>query len=1289
MAGFDADEDFISFGDEINSEPHSRHITAGDTQQDTVEDQYDHRGTERRRAFEQLQREGGYLNYKQNQHASSRIRPWTLEVDWEGCRNPSEMLHHEILAYVDYISPSEREHRTRAMIVKMITETITSRWPDALVQPFGSFETGLYLPLGDIDLVVSSDNIARNPNSLHWIARTLRDQGLANNVQVIAKAKVPIVKFVTTWGGFKVDISLNQANGVTAGKIINNFLARLPALRPLVLVFKAFLSQRDMNEVYNGGLGSYSVVCMVLSFLQLHPKIRNAEIDPSKNLGILLIELFQYYGDYFHYENTGISLRGGGQLFNKRARGWGIGLPRQNQSIVSIEDPQDPSNDVSRGSYNMHRIRTTLSGAHSALTTTMFERNDQLNAKREKRYTRLQKPDPVLDADAMSILGSILNVSQETINHRRMVAELYDSGALHDVVGVPFEPVSGAHQEPLPQPDPTKSPSLLARLGPASPKNERRSSKRQRSRSPKEYVVLDSDESAWDAADQGARAAAESGSDSEDGRYGVEPVRKRAKKGDEVVWISDDSDEDQAPKAGGGISIAGASKRAHQNGSKSTSAQDEKRERVDRRREYWRSKAPAGGNDHDLACPRHLLISFFLDAPIMTTRKDLSVSERIAALQRGSSPQPQGGPRHASPPGTPPNLPSSHSLKDKIAHFDALGSAPKPIGSFGLGGAPVVEHRNVNRELYGNRIPSVAHKSGRSDGGGKDILSGSSTSLDRDVLAHSTGSAHSAEVSEGNHGVPSPTGSGRDSLSAFESASATVPEIRRTDSMTERWVDNLQTKPTISLDTSSGPAGAFAPPSPVPDSDDTHAPAGPTTPLTTTVIKHLSTSSHVPSRLGAETPMSIMVETGSLIDGEQPKLVPEDDNAPVPSSPVVTGMQALGLSDDHAEGETTPTREDESPKDSLAPNSSLALPSSSTGLDEGPNTPLARPAEVEGTIAPAQLSGDMPSGLGVSIGEQSIPPEGSRLTATNVHQLDGQSQGSPRPSGPSSVVVEPGSVLPSPSPSPAPEQQQTGARTPEPASALTPKQALSDLPALAQGSVPLSAATLRLLDVEETPMSVLVETGSTDGKRDLEGVDPPVATPAPASPSASYFDEPTAGVVVDPVEFETKKDIPSTEIANTKPDNRSREQGPPVPPKDVPTIITNIQEAGDADDTVKTPTNTKETSSPTTFQPSTTSSSRTLHKAHSRPNISTSSTLSASAIPPASAQTLAAPNSGLQRRATTGSNNSKTTQRRRVSRVPQMQLLPSGQWGVVGDDSDDDEDTGGWAKVTVSKSRWS
>ena len=202
----------------------------------------------------------------------------------------------------------------------------------------------------DIDLVVLSDAMAYSDKStvLHLLANTLKRNGITSHVTIIAKAKVPIVKFVTTHGRFKVDISINQGNGLVSGKIISGFLKdMLPsanggeskALRSLVMVTKAFLSQRSMNEVYTGGLGSYSIVCLAVSFLQMHPKIRRGEIDPDKNLGVLVMEFFELYGKYFNYDEAGISLREGGMYFNKRQRGWHAEYKR---NMLSIEDPADP-----------------------------------------------------------------------------------------------------------------------------------------------------------------------------------------------------------------------------------------------------------------------------------------------------------------------------------------------------------------------------------------------------------------------------------------------------------------------------------------------------------------------------------------------------------------------------------------------------------------------------------------------------------------------------------------------------------------------------------------------------------------------------------------------------------------------------------------------------------------------------------------------------------------------------------------------------------------------------------
>jgi non-canonical poly(A) RNA polymerase PAPD5/7 len=178
---------------------------------------------------------------------------------------------------------------------------------------------------------------------LHSLANTLRRAGVTDKMTIIAKAKVPIIKFVTSHGRFAVDISINQLNGVSAGKMVNNFIGALPALRALVLVVKSFLSQRSMNEVFTGGLGSYSIVCLAVSFLQQHPKIRRGEMDPMKNLGVLVLEFFEFYGLHFNYQEVGISLRDGGTYFNKTRRGW---ADYKQPGLLSIEDPADPGERV-------------------------------------------------------------------------------------------------------------------------------------------------------------------------------------------------------------------------------------------------------------------------------------------------------------------------------------------------------------------------------------------------------------------------------------------------------------------------------------------------------------------------------------------------------------------------------------------------------------------------------------------------------------------------------------------------------------------------------------------------------------------------------------------------------------------------------------------------------------------------------------------------------------------------------------------------------------------------------
>lgn len=66
----------------------------------------------------------------------------------------------------------------------------------------------------------------------------------------------------------RVDISFNMDNSVRAAELIRVFIKTYPCLPYLVFVLKQFLLQRNLNEVWTGGLSSYALILMCVSFLQ-------------------------------------------------------------------------------------------------------------------------------------------------------------------------------------------------------------------------------------------------------------------------------------------------------------------------------------------------------------------------------------------------------------------------------------------------------------------------------------------------------------------------------------------------------------------------------------------------------------------------------------------------------------------------------------------------------------------------------------------------------------------------------------------------------------------------------------------------------------------------------------------------------------------------------------------------------------------------------------------------------------------------------------------------------------
>jgi len=318
-------------------------------------------------------------------------------------------LHKEILAFTEYISPTIEEIYMRNEIIARITKVIKDQLPQAEVDVFGSYKTGLFLPTSDIDMVVFGE---WNTLPLNCLKEALIRNNLTDpeNAKVLDKASVPIIKIVESRTELKIDISFNTLNGVKAAELIKKYLVEFPCLRQLVMVLKQFLIQRDFNEVWTGGIGSYSLILMTVSFLQLHARIDPH--SPNNNLGVLLIEFFELYGRCFNYMKTAIRILNGGCYLPKEEILKQFATAGNRPSILCIEDPLNPMNDIGKGSYGTLKVKQAFEYAYFTLSHAVLPQNEFIFKTNFKNN--------------QSILGRIIRITKEVRDYRQWVRSTYE-----------------------------------------------------------------------------------------------------------------------------------------------------------------------------------------------------------------------------------------------------------------------------------------------------------------------------------------------------------------------------------------------------------------------------------------------------------------------------------------------------------------------------------------------------------------------------------------------------------------------------------------------------------------------------------------------------------------------------------------------------------------------------------------------------------------------------------------------------------------------------------------------
>lgn len=306
-------------------------------------------------------------------------------------------LHEEICDFYEYLRPRPSEIQMRSEVILRTMSIILNRWPQAKVQVFGSFCTTLFLPTGDIDLVVHGHWPTTPLFSLEEDLR-MNDVALEDSILVLDKTVVPIIKFIDKLTEVRVDISFNQESGLKSARMIQQFIQDYPFLPKLVFVLKQFLYERNLHEVYYGGISSYSLILLLVSFLQLHPRHAAAETNP--NLGVLLIEFFELYGRNFNYMKTGITVLNGGSYFPKEDMVQSMGSGKN--SLLYVVDPSNPNENASGGCFGLWQVKQAFDYAFCRLHSMVLSRENPIPKKE-------------------SLLSDMVKISKEVEEYRNWV----------------------------------------------------------------------------------------------------------------------------------------------------------------------------------------------------------------------------------------------------------------------------------------------------------------------------------------------------------------------------------------------------------------------------------------------------------------------------------------------------------------------------------------------------------------------------------------------------------------------------------------------------------------------------------------------------------------------------------------------------------------------------------------------------------------------------------------------------------------------------------------------------
>jgi len=211
----------------------------------------------------------------------------------------------DILDFQEYnASILNKKRKFVEVILTYIQNIVNTNFTNVEARLFGSYATNLCLPWSDIDIVLINNNSVSDGNILRKAWAILQKQPWIKSCILIENTTIPLVKAVTTNESYNIQVDLSFQDskhfGLKCVNLIKSFLNDYEVLQPLMLCLKNLLYISRLNDPYKGGLSSYGLVLLLVSFLQNRIEAKRSITKENSNLGRLLLDFLFYYGNFDH-----------------------------------------------------------------------------------------------------------------------------------------------------------------------------------------------------------------------------------------------------------------------------------------------------------------------------------------------------------------------------------------------------------------------------------------------------------------------------------------------------------------------------------------------------------------------------------------------------------------------------------------------------------------------------------------------------------------------------------------------------------------------------------------------------------------------------------------------------------------------------------------------------------------------------------------------------------------------------------------------------------------------------